>query len=272
MTYSYDQGSASVANAFGRLKVAGIQSNDKGTFITHKLTGLNGSPPVRLSGEALDGEHGETYDKPFSEPRDILWEFAVQAATVQDMWDAIDDLKMRVNIDKGLLDYEVEFYNQPVKTFKAHLSGEIDITEPDPGQGRVPWREIAIPLRAPDPRLYGLTTYTVAIGTSGTALSHLGNTPAPTIFRFHGADEDPYLTDPDATWGGEITTDITLGSGNFIELDSKERTAIRSTDGGNVRSNILTWSDLEVQPTIGSFWVRHGSGVQQAIFRDTWLT
>lgn len=269
VTYVYDPGSAAVECSSGRLSVAGIQSNDKGTFITRFIRGVWDQPDISAGIAERQDDHGDYVGEQTYRSRIIEWGLTAWAGDEADMWDAIADLKSRLNlyaVGEGEV-AEIEFDGRPIVRSTVLLA-EPPVVESVPrGEPPRPWRDIVVTFRAPDPRLYGTTEHTVVIGTGATVVGNAGDFPAPVLLRFNGAATDPTVVE--AARGYEANLDITIGAGDYIDLDGLNRTA--EDDGGvNKRSNVTRWDPLDVLPG-GVSWVKTGAGVVQAIYRDTWI-
>lgn len=149
----------------------------------------------------------------------------------------------------------VQLAEKPLTKFNTianHLSFSITLRASDPRKFSAELHQLSIPVpTATVGRLYSRTfpqTYGVA-GTNGVEYAvNLGEYQTPAKLRIHGPVSDPAITHQES--GASLGFDLTVGLGEWIDIDLQTRTALLS---GAAQTRV---------PLVpGSKWFQLGAGI-----------
>lgn len=267
MPYTYSAGTTT-PNLAGLVEFNGVRIND-GTFELHHLGGLLDSAPVRLPLSSLPSDNGGFLGTRFYDPLAISLEGKLLVADYTQIGPALDQLRGAFNIYAGMQTLTVNYPGwASARQVTAGVSGQITVDEPAGLEKLVPERSFLIPMTAPDPLLYNVTSTTTTITTS-TTVTNNGNTPTPFVVRFTGAATNPSLT----TSAGTIAMTYTVASAHYAEINTNTAAAggvSALTDAAvNVYGNITTFTVFAIPPGTSS-WTYTGGGTCTMTFRDAW--
>lgn len=106
------------------------------------------------------------------------------------------------------------------RTMTVQKAGQVAYGQnPDKGEMAAGYREFVLPFIAADPIKYSLTEHSTVIGT-GTTVTNSGNAKVPYIARFDGPNTGHVQID--ATGGGTLLFNYALGSGEYVEIFTKD--------------------------------------------------
>lgn len=283
MSYTYNAGGTTPTYA-GLVEFNGLRIND-GTFKSQSVPLIVSTAPVRDSVSASAGDTGGFASDPYYDP----WPFEIEGwlwvpTGPDDVQAAIDNLKAAFNLNAGLQQMTVNARGWSAKRYiTCRVAGAVVITEPDLSSKKVPRRDFAIPMVAPDPRLYNAdATFSVNISPGGTAsVTNAGTAPAPFTARFVGPLTNPYIDGPGRLLFNRIRlnqpdgTDYVIGSGHYVDVTTNTAqggvTAVTDT-GVDVYAKVANFSARTIGPgtETWSATADAGTGHVTITLRDTY--
>lgn len=267
MAYSYDAGTTT-PNLGGLAEFNGVRIND-GTFEMHRLGGIIDSAPVRSTVTPLPSDDGGFVGALFNDPLVIGLEGKLWVADYTQVGPALDQLRGAYSAKVGLQTLTLNYPGwSTARQVQAFVAGQVTVDEPPDLEKLVPDRNFVIPMVAPDPLLYNVSTTTTTI-TTGTTVTNNGTAPTPFVVRFTGAATNPSLT----TSAGTIAMTYTVASGHYAEVNTNAAassgiSALTDT-GTNVYGNVTTFTVYRI-PAGNSSWTYTGGGTCTVTFRDAW--
>lgn len=242
-----------------------------GDGTSYEVTSVEGLdlPPLRTQDTPYSAKHGAFSGASYFDGRLVLIDTEVVAASGAALETLLAALTDAVTPYAGVGVLKFQLPGQGIRRINAEVRDRRMRVDHDYA------RAVARPILqfyAADPRIYSDTLTAVAVGLTATALSNSGDFPAPTVIRFTN-NSGSTISDPtvvDSARGREINLDISIGNGDYVELDGLARTAIRSTDGASVRSNVTRWDEMDVPPA-GVSWTKTTGLTVTATYRDTWI-
>lgn len=161
------------------------------------------------------------------------WQFDVTGWFLMDDPDdvqaAFDYLCDAVCLAMGDVQAEVNGvgWSEP-RTMTVCKAGQVAYAQnPDKGEMAAGYREFVLPFLAVDPIKYSSTQHSTAITTT-TDVTNAGNAQVPFIARFDGPNVDHIEYDTGLD-DGMILLDYALGSGEFIEILTKDGSYVTNT-------------------------------------------
>jgi Siphovirus-type tail component, C-terminal domain len=278
-----------------QMSYAGLLVGDGTAYELNQIEGLADMPDLRTSDRTRLRRHGELPGDDFLEGRSIVLTLEVFGADDTAFQAAIDALKAaftpgnpetaltlqvpgiagggqrRLNVRPRKLALPVDvdrfFYRQPI------VAIQLDATDPRIYDDAL--QSVATSLAATPTGHTWNNTWNLSWGTAGVSGSifalNAGTFPTLPAFRIDGPVVNPSIEN--ITDGLTLAFNITLGSGEFLDVDSDARTVLLG--GTASRYNTLTthdWFDLKPGVTELKFrGTTAGAPQLTATWRSAWL-
>jgi Siphovirus-type tail component, C-terminal domain len=278
-----------------QMSYAGLVVGDGTAFELNQIEGLADMPDLRTSDRTRLRRHGELPGDDFLGGRSIVLTLEVFGADDTAFQAAIDALKLafapgspeaslvlqvpgiagggqrRINARPRKLALPVDvdrfFYRQPTCII------QLDATDPRIYDDAL--QSVATSLAATPTGHTWNNTWNLSWGTAGVSGSifanNAGTFPTPPAFRIDGPVTNPSIEN--ITSGFTLAFNITLGAGEFLDIDTDARTVLLG--GTASRYSTLTIADwFDLKPGITELKFRGttaGSPQLTAIWRSAWL-
>jgi hypothetical protein len=278
-----------------QMSYAGLVVGDGTAYELAEIDGLGDMPELRTSDRTRLRRHGELPGDDFLAGRSLVLTLEVFGADDPSFQAAVDALKAafapgnpeaalvllvpgiagggqrRLNVRPRKLDLPVDvdrfFYRQPIAQV------QLDATDPriyDDTQ-----QSVVTPLAATPTGHTWNNTWNLSWGTAGVSGSifatNTGTFPTPPTFRIDGPVTNPSIEN--TTYGFTLAFNITLGSGEFLDVDSDARTVLLG--GASSRYSTLTRADwFDLAPGVTEIKFRGtttGAPQLTATWRSAWL-
>lgn len=268
--------------------VAGTYTFDNDNVTIESLAGLN-PPPIRADEKARPLQHGGTVYAQYFSPRPLSIQGAVYGSSESDLQDRLDSLN--------------KYFQPAASEATLTINNRIIFCRPvsapvyEFSAGQLNWVKYQIQLKASDPIIYSsnlksssinlptatggfsfLLSFPLAFGTVSTGGLYTANNAGniavyPSLVKIYGPVDNPQLKN--VTTGELIKLNISVVSGNYLELDFKNKTIM--LNGTASRYSYLDSSSKWFQMKPGDNEIRYTANTYQAgsycqfQFRDGWL-
>lgn len=242
------------------------------------LEGFDSSPEATAQVSDQTEAHGAFVGTQFYGPRTVRVRLAVVGATRSALNANLDALRAVTSLLGADTEDSALTWDEAGRVSRFVLARCVQRTIPRTPSPR--YAECLLDFVASDPRIYSTTTTTTDVpadGVTQVAVGNAGTFPAPFVAAFYGpATSASYRLIDDArsmSWDIQIT----LSTGHHVDLDGLARTAIRSTDGASVRSNVSRWDRGMDIPPGGTQFRASASGTSGATlvkivtYHDVWM-
>jgi hypothetical protein len=247
--------------------------------VVTRAEGLQGVAPIREVRSNRGQQHGGYLRSKFTEPRLITLEGEIIGSNIEDSFDEFDTITKALYASintAGTLKWTRSTAGQALQC-DCQLASFQPLVLTDGGN----MLQYQISLVAGDPRVYDQTetttdsaTVTNAATGATVATTNNGSVPSPPVLRVYGGIQAPVVRL--VSGGAGLTFTNTVASGDYMEIDVKNRTA--KTNGttnviSGLNAGVSEWFDLPVgsdSVKITGSALTGGSPKLTVIYRSAW--
>lgn len=253
-----------------------------------KVTGLD-SAPFRTTERDHEGDDGGFMDAEYEKARPVILDGEVYSDTGS-IEGYLDLLKANYAPSTSLIPF---YFQAPGVDERLVFVKPLGVRYDWTTARRYGCCPIQFAMHAEDPRIYSSTEYTVPVGLGGTVTqgfgfnlgfdfgfgtttiitgnnaNNAGNRKTPVVFTIYGPVTNPSIYND--TTGEVMQFNITLGTGEYLTVDTKYRT-VRLSGAVNRRVALVrpTWIRLQPGSNLIRYLAEAGGSTIDVVYRHAW--